>query len=234
MARAAGSPITTPISGAPPARLTGRGCGHVAERRRVAVRAPVGSLRVQRRPEVFERNLSRHARRRAILPRHAAWKSPRITGSSPIRPSRRKTRIRSAPPSAPGRPWTCKSCATCSPTASRPPKFSARMPISASNWSKPARGSRRSRSASRARLQEWLEDWDAQARDQQHRHISHLYGFIPAPKSRRAARRNWPMPPKSRSTLAATSPPAGPSPGASTVGRGCTTATAPSASQASL
>jgi alpha-L-fucosidase 2 len=29
-------------------------------------------------------------------------------------------------------------------------------------------------------LQEWLEDWDAQAREQQHRHISHLYGLYPS------------------------------------------------------
>ena len=28
-------------------------------------------------------------------------------------------------------------------------------------------------------LQEWLEDWDAQAPEQQHRHVSHLYGFYP-------------------------------------------------------
>ncbi|HEY0945629.1 MAG TPA: glycoside hydrolase family 95 protein, partial [Opitutaceae bacterium] len=29
-------------------------------------------------------------------------------------------------------------------------------------------------------LQEWLEDWDAQAPEQQHRHVSHLYGFHPS------------------------------------------------------
>ena len=29
-------------------------------------------------------------------------------------------------------------------------------------------------------LQEWLEDWDAQAREQQHRHISHLYALFPS------------------------------------------------------
>jgi alpha-L-fucosidase 2 len=29
-------------------------------------------------------------------------------------------------------------------------------------------------------LQEWLEDWDAQAPEQQHRHVSHLYGFFPS------------------------------------------------------
>jgi alpha-L-fucosidase 2 len=28
-------------------------------------------------------------------------------------------------------------------------------------------------------LQEWLEDWDAKAPDQHHRHVSHLYGFYP-------------------------------------------------------
>jgi alpha-L-fucosidase 2 len=29
-------------------------------------------------------------------------------------------------------------------------------------------------------IQEWLEDWDAQAREQQHRHISHLYALYPS------------------------------------------------------
>lgn len=29
-------------------------------------------------------------------------------------------------------------------------------------------------------LQEWLEDWDAQAPEQQHRHVSHLYGLFPS------------------------------------------------------
>jgi len=29
-------------------------------------------------------------------------------------------------------------------------------------------------------LQEWLEDWDAQASDQKHWHISHLYGLYPS------------------------------------------------------
>jgi alpha-L-fucosidase 2 len=28
-------------------------------------------------------------------------------------------------------------------------------------------------------LQEWLEDWDTEARDQRHRHVSHLYGLYP-------------------------------------------------------
>jgi alpha-L-fucosidase 2 len=33
---------------------------------------------------------------------------------------------------------------------------------------------------SQGQLQEWLEDWDMQARDIHHRHVSHLYGFFPS------------------------------------------------------
>jgi alpha-L-fucosidase 2 len=33
---------------------------------------------------------------------------------------------------------------------------------------------------SKGQLQEWLEDWDAQAPEQQHRHISHLYALFPS------------------------------------------------------
>jgi alpha-L-fucosidase 2 len=29
-------------------------------------------------------------------------------------------------------------------------------------------------------LQEWLDDWDVEAKEQQHRHISHLYGLYPS------------------------------------------------------
>ena len=33
---------------------------------------------------------------------------------------------------------------------------------------------------SQGQLQEWLEDWDAKAPEQKHRHISHLYGLFPS------------------------------------------------------
>jgi alpha-L-fucosidase 2 len=36
------------------------------------------------------------------------------------------------------------------------------------------------RAGAYGQLQEWLEDWDASAPDQQHRHVSHLYGFYPS------------------------------------------------------
>jgi alpha-L-fucosidase 2 len=31
-------------------------------------------------------------------------------------------------------------------------------------------------------LQEWLDDWDMEAPDFHHRHVSHLYGFFPSPQ----------------------------------------------------
>jgi alpha-L-fucosidase 2 len=35
------------------------------------------------------------------------------------------------------------------------------------------------RVGAQGQLQEWLEDWDGRAPDQEHRHVSHLYGFHP-------------------------------------------------------
>ncbi|MFX8453542.1 hypothetical protein ABTL48_21345, partial [Acinetobacter baumannii] len=35
------------------------------------------------------------------------------------------------------------------------------------------------RVGAQGQLQEWLEDWDAQAPDQHHRHVSHLYAVYP-------------------------------------------------------
>jgi alpha-L-fucosidase 2 len=36
------------------------------------------------------------------------------------------------------------------------------------------------RVGAQGQLQEWLEDWDAGAPEQRHRHVSHLYGFYPS------------------------------------------------------
>jgi alpha-L-fucosidase 2 len=36
------------------------------------------------------------------------------------------------------------------------------------------------RIGAQGQLQEWLLDWDGQAPEQQHRHVSHLYGFFPS------------------------------------------------------
>ena len=54
------------------------------------------------------------------------------------------------------------------------------MPTSANNWNKLAPDSRRSKLANKARSRGVARDWDAQAREQQHRHISHLYALYPS------------------------------------------------------
>ncbi len=76
-------------------------------------------------------------------------------------------------------------------------------------------------------LQEWLEDWDAQAPDQHHRHVSHLYGLYPSnqiTRSRRptlfaAARKSLEMRGDEATGWAW--------PGRSTCGHGCGMATTP-------
>jgi alpha-L-fucosidase 2 len=48
------------------------------------------------------------------------------------------------------------------------------------------------RIGSAGQLQEWLEDWDMQAPEMQHRHVSHLYGLFPAATSTSGGPRRWP------------------------------------------
>ena len=47
---------------------------------------------------------------------------------------------------------------------------------------------------SAGQLQEWLEDWDMQAPEIHHRHVSHLFGLFPGTTSTCAARRSSPRP----------------------------------------
>ena len=75
-------------------------------------------------------------------------------------------------------------------------------------------------------LQEWQEDWDGDAPEQAHRHVSHLYGLHPSHQisiddtPELAPPRNAPW------RYAATRRRAGQSPGGSICGRGCATASA--------
>ena len=77
------------------------------------------------------------------------------------------------------RRWTSRSCATCSPARPRPRVRSASIAICRRAGRPRARGWRRCRIGSAGQLQEWLEDWDMQAPEMQHRHVSHLYGLFP-------------------------------------------------------
>ena len=152
---------------------------HLADRRRLAVPAPVGTLPVHRRQEVPRQILPGDEGRGAVLPRHAGrGADAQVAGHLPVAVARERAPL-SAPASAPGRPWTCRSCATCSPTASRPAEilgvdkdFRAQLAAARARLAPNQIGEA-------GQLQEWLEDWDMKAGDRNHRHVSHLYGFFP-------------------------------------------------------
>ncbi len=86
------------------------------------------TLPVHRRQKVFEENLSGHERRGAILPRHAGRGADASLARhlSVALAGKRQSRRRKHQHHAPGRRWTWKFCATCSPTASARRKFWAR------------------------------------------------------------------------------------------------------------
>ena len=59
-------------------------------------------------------------------------------------------------------------------------------------WSGDARAAGAAQIGSAGQLQEWLEDWDMQAPEIHHRHVSHLYGLFPGHDITFAARPSWP------------------------------------------
>ena len=64
---------------------------------------------------------------------------------------------------------------------------SASTPTCGRSGARRARGWRRSQIGSAGQLQEWLDDWDMQAPEIHHRHVSHLFGLLPRTRHRRAA-----------------------------------------------
>ncbi len=84
-----------------------------------------------------------------ILPRHLAGGADAQMARHQSLDLAGERSSRSARPSAPVRRWTCKFCATCSPTRSKQRRRSAWMRICASNSPARAPGWRRTRSAAR-------------------------------------------------------------------------------------
>ena len=82
--------------------------------------------------------------------------------------------------SRPDRRWTCRSCAIFLPIPFVPLRSSGWTPIFARNWRRPALAWRPDQIGSAGQLQEWMEDWDMQAQDVHHRHVSHLFGLYPS------------------------------------------------------
>ena len=113
-ARAAGSRITTPISGGRQRRSTARSgvCGRRAAR---GWRRALGALRVQRRPRVSADHLPPAERSRAVLPRHARRRADgQVARHLSVALAREPASVRHVARRS-GRRWTSRSCATCSP-----------------------------------------------------------------------------------------------------------------------
>ena len=153
--------------------------GHVADRRRVADAAALGSLRVHRRSRLPGAHLSADQGRGAVLPRHARrGADASLARHLAVAVAREPAPVRHVA-DAPGRRWTRRSCASCSATRSRRRVRSASTPTCGRSGARRARRLAPPQIGSAGQLQEWLDDWDMQAPEIHHRHVSHLFGLFP-------------------------------------------------------
>ena len=201
--------------------------GHLADGRRVAEPAPVGSLRLHARPRVPARSRLPDDEGGGAVPARLPGRRPRRAIWSPGRRCRPRTAT-----AARRRPRALHGADDGSPRS--PATLFART-IAAARDARHRRGLPRAAGRRRARrlpplqigkhgqFQEWLEDYDEQ--DPGHRHISHLFALHPGHADHAARhagagrRRRAPRSSGGWRTAAAT--PAGAAPGSSTSGRAC-------------
>ena len=107
-------------------------------------------------------------------------KNPNTSGWSRVLLYLPRIHIRRASQSARGRRWTCRFCATFSVSASVLPRSLASIETSARRPWLFVSGLAPMQVGKAGQLQEWLEDWDMEAPERQHRHVSHLYGLFPS------------------------------------------------------
>ena len=174
-------------------------------------------------------DLSAAQGRGAVLPRHAGRGAHRPAGSSPPRRSRRRTRIRRHVARA-GPTMDQQILRDLFASVIRRRACSASIASFRAQVADDARPARAEQIGGAGQLQEWLEDWDMQAPEMHHRHVSHLYGLYPGREIDVRRTPELAAAASARSRSAATRPPAGPRPGASTCGRACATATTPTRS----
>ncbi len=125
-----------------------------------------------------------------------------------------RTSIPRAPLSARGPRWICRSSGTCSIRSWRRRRSWGPMPTLSRKCARRARLAP-DRIGAQGQLQEWHDDWDADAPGPHHRHVSHLYGLYPSRRDQSgrhasACQRRSAV----RSSCAGTDPPDGPRRGA--------------------
>ena len=124
--------------------------GHVADRRRVADAAALGSLRVHRRSRLPAAHLSAAQGRGAVLPRHARRGADApLARHLAVAVAREPASVRHIADDR-ADDGRGRSCASCSATPSRRRALSASTPTCSSSGARRARGWRRCRSAAPA------------------------------------------------------------------------------------
>jgi alpha-L-fucosidase 2 len=153
--------------------------GHVADGRRVALPNLWEHYQFTGDKKYLAENLSGHERRGAILPRHAR------RGADP--PLARHLPVAVAGKPHPAGASICAgptmdmeilrdlfaNCIQASEILGRDKKFRQQLAATRARLAPLQIGSA-------GQLQEWLEDWDTNAPDIHHRHVSHLYGLFPS------------------------------------------------------
>jgi alpha-L-fucosidase 2 len=152
---------------------------NVANGRSVVVPASMGSLRIRRRPGVLGEGLPGYEGRRTVLPRYSVeepehkWlvTSPSISPENAHHPgvavcagpTMDQQIIRDL----------FSNCIRAAEILRRDGEFRAQLVRARARLAPHQIGKG-------GQLQEWLHDWDLEAPDPRHRHVSHLYGLFPS------------------------------------------------------
>ena len=199
--------------------------GPLADGRCLALRATLGPCRVPRPAGGLVRRLYPLIAGAARFILDTLVPLPGTDCSSPTHRSRPRTFIRTAPPCAPARPWTDRSSVIFS---TRLIEAAVQLGIDDPTRRGGATSAPQRLPADRigqaGQLQEWLDDWDMDAPEINHRHVSHLYGLYPSRQIDLDRTPNSPARLGGRSKSGATTRPAGASAGASICGRDSATA----------
>ena len=180
MARAAGWSTTTPISGAPPAPIDGPQLGNVADGRRLAVRCICGIIMNSIRDRAYLKQVYPVMRGAAqfFLDTLVGRPDEPLAGDQSVALAGERASVRLRVCAGPTMDKqilrdlfanTIKAAEILGVDAAFRKQLAAARARLAPN-----------QIGAQGQLQEWLEDWDMQAPEIHHRHVSHLYGLYPS------------------------------------------------------